>query len=329
LDSKKFHASDGRHIFKRCEHNPLLTAEDWPYPVNSVFNCGAVRLRSGQTLLLARCEDLRGISHLCAARSEDGVTGWRVDAEPTFLPDPVNYPEEIWGIEDPRITWLPEREEYAIAYTSYSVGGPGVSLAFTTDFKELRRTGMVMSPDDKDAALFPRRFGGRWVLIHRPAAPQRPAHIWLSFSPDLRHWGDAHVLLEARRGAWWDARKIGLCTPPLETTEGWLIFYHGVRQTAHGALYRLGAALLDLEDPSHVRLRGDQWLFGPGRQYERVGDVADVVFPCGLTIGDDGDTIHLYYGAADTSICLATASLAEILDWLRTCGRPGHEAHQV
>ena len=313
---------DGRRLFTRCAQNPLLTAEHWPYPVNSVFNAGATRLPDGETLLLARCEDLRGLSHLCAARSADGVTDWRIDPEPTILPDLVNHPEEVWGIEDPRITWIADQQEYTIAYTAYSLGGPGVSLAFTSDFKQVRRTGMIMSPDDKDAALFPRRFGGRWVLIHRPVSYGRPAHIWLSFSPDLKHWGDSHIMLEARQGAWWDARKIGLCTPPLETAEGWLIFYHGVRETAHGSLYRLGAALVDLEDPRRVLLRGDQWLFGPEQNYERVGDVADVVFPCGLTLGDDGDAIHLYYGAADTSICLATASLREVLQWLKDCGSP-------
>ena len=124
-------ACDGRRLFKRSPQNPLLTAENWPYPVNTVFNAGAIRLQDGQTLLLARCEDLRGLSHLCAARSDDGITNWRVDPQPTFLPDVKNHPEEIWGLEDPRITWIPDQQEYAIAYTAYSLGGPGVSLAFT------------------------------------------------------------------------------------------------------------------------------------------------------------------------------------------------------
>ncbi|MHC4591629.1 MAG: glycoside hydrolase family 130 protein [Planctomycetota bacterium] len=303
-------------FFQRSEHNPILTAHDWPYPVNSVFNAGAVRLDAGQTLLLARTEDLRGISHICAARSDDGVTGWQVDSTPTLLPDPANYPEEVWGIEDPRITYLPESEQYAVAYTSYSRGGPGVSLAFTQDFRSFRRMGMVLHPDDKDAALFPRRFDGRWALIHRPSSPHRPAHIWLSFSPDLKHWGDFQILLEAREGGWWDAGQVGLAVPPIETERGWLILYHGVKRTAAGALYRLGAALLDLEDPAKVIRRGSEWVFGPGEDYERVGDVADVVFPCGTTLADDGDTLRLYYGAADTAMCVATASLAELMDWL-------------
>jgi predicted GH43/DUF377 family glycosyl hydrolase len=186
--------------------------------------------------------------------------------------------------------------------------------------------GMVLSPDDKDAALFPWRFDGRWALVHRPISADRPAHIWLSFSPDLKHWGDACILIEARKGPWWDARKIGLSTPPFETERGWLIFYHGVRETAHGSLYRLGAALLELDNPKNVLLRSDEWIFGPETDYERVGDVADVVFPCGLTLAEDGDTLNLYYGAADTTICLAQASLTETLDWLERCGRPGGAA---
>ena len=315
--------------FKRSEANPVLTAQSWPYPVHSVFNAGAVRLQGGETLLLVRAEDRRGISHLCAARSADGVTDWRIDPEPTLMPDPAHHPEEVWGLEDARITWIPERDEYAVAYTCYSRGGPGVALACTKDFRAFNRLGMVFPPEDKDAAVFPRRFDGRWAMIHRPSSVDRPAHVWLSFSPDLTHWGSSMVLMEARQGAWWDARKIGLCTPPIETDEGWLMLYHGVRQTAAGSLYRLGAALLDLEDPTNVLLRSDEWMFGPAEQYERMGDVPDVVFPCGWTRGDDGDTLNLYYGAADTALCLATASLRELLDWLHDHGRPGNHARTI
>jgi predicted GH43/DUF377 family glycosyl hydrolase len=269
---------------------------------------------------------MRGISHLCAARSRNGLSDWAIDAEPTLLPDPVNHPEEIWGIEDPRITFLPERDEYVVTFTCYSLGGPGVAIAMTADFRSFRRMGMVLHPDDKDAALFPCTFGDRWAMVHRPTAPDRPAHIWLSFSPDLRHWGDFQVLIEARHGGWWDARKIGLSTPPLMTDRGWLVLYHGVRTTAAGSLYRLGMALLDLADPRKVLLRGDEWVFGPTETYERVGDVPDVVFPCGATVGDDGDTLRLYYGAADTSICVATASVRQCLDWLEDHGHPGGAA---
>jgi predicted GH43/DUF377 family glycosyl hydrolase len=302
-------------LFKRDGRNPLLTAADWPYPVNSVFNAAATSLADGTTLLLCRVEDRKGHSHLCAARSRNGIDDWTVDPEPTFLPDPRDYPEELWGIEDPRITYLPELKKYAVAYTAYSRGGPSVSLVLTEDFKTFERCGNIMPPENKDAALLPRRIDGLWALIHRPVGPIG-AHIWISYSPDMRHWGGHKLILEARRGGWWDANKIGLSPPLIETERGWLMLYHGVRMTPGGCLYRLGVALFDRERPDHCLLRGDDWLFGPEEDYERFGDVGNVVFPCGFTVAPDGDTLNLYYGGADSCIALATASLNEILNWL-------------
>jgi predicted GH43/DUF377 family glycosyl hydrolase len=304
-----------RSLFQRHQNNPILTAREWPYPANSVFNAGAAKV-DGQTLLLVRVEDRRGISHLTVARSDDGIGGWVVDPEPTLLPSPETHPEELWGIEDPRLTWIEECKYWAVAYTAYSPAGPLVSLASTTDFRTFTRLGPVMPTEDKDAALFPVRFGNRWAMLHRPIAAAAPtgAHIWLSFSPDLKHWGDHHVLIPARLGGWWDARKIGLSPPPLETPKGWLILYHGVRHTAGGCLYRLGLALLDRSDPTQVLRRSEEWVFGPAEPYELEGDVPGVVFPCGWIV--EGDEVRLYYGAADTSIALATAKLSELLDFL-------------
>jgi predicted GH43/DUF377 family glycosyl hydrolase len=314
-------------LFHRYTKNPILTAADWPYAINTVFNTGATRLQDGTTLLLCRVEDRRGHSHLCAARSKNGIDGWQIDASPTLLPDPAGYPEELWGIEDPRLTYVPELQKYAVVYTAYSATGPCVSLALTKDFRTFERYGDIMPPEDKDAALLPRRIGDYWALIHRPMG-SAGAHIWMSFSPDLRHWGSHRLILEARRGAWWDANKIGLSPPPFETPEGWLVLYHGVRHTAAGALYRLGLALFDLETPERCISRGDSWIFGPEEPYERYGDVDNVVFPCGYTIGDDGDTIHLYYGGADTSMALATGSVKGLLDWLKRNGKPDVRTRQ-
>ncbi len=308
-------------LFARASGNPILNRESWPYPINSVFNAAAVQLADGNTLLLCRVEDRSGLSHLCAARSANGIDDWLIDPMPTLMADSKNYPEEIWGIEDPRITYVPELEQYAIAYTSFARGGPGVSLALTKDFKSFERFGVIMPPEDKDAALLPRRIGGRWALIHRPMTALG-AHMWISYSPDLRHWGCHKIILEARRGGWWDANKIGLCSPPIETDKGWLMIYHGVRQTASGSIYRLGLALFDLERPDICLQRGDSWVFGPEADYERNGDVKDVVFPCGQTIGADGDTINLYYGAADSSVALATGSIRRLLSWLDSNSMP-------
>jgi predicted GH43/DUF377 family glycosyl hydrolase len=172
-----------------------------------------------------------------------------------------------------------------------------------------------MPPDDKDAALLPRRIDGSFVLLHRPMSDSG-AHVWMSSSPDLRNWGSHKLVLAARKGGWWDANKVGLSPPPIETDRGWLTLYHGVRQTAAGSLYRIGAALFAHDQPDHCLARGDSWLFGPEMPYERAGDVGNVTFPCGSTVGDDGDTLNLYYGAADTCIAMATGSIRGLLHWL-------------
>ena len=301
-----------QELFRRSEANPILTAADVPYPANSIFNPGAARI-GDETILLARVEDLRGISQLHVARSHDGVSDWRFDPEPLLRADVDHDPEETWGCEDPRLTWLPERAEWAIAYTAYSRRGPLVSLAVTKDFGTVRRLGPAMPPEDKDAALFPRTFDGRWAMIHRPSPLRGGAHMWISFSPDLRHWGDHTLLLEARDGAWWDAGKIGLGPPPLETNEGWLVMYHGVHATSDGPIYRVGLALLDLEDPRKVVRQTDEWVFGPAAGYEVTGDVGRVVFPCGWVLDTPNDRLSLYYGAADSVVGLATARFSEVL----------------
>lgn len=306
-------------LFKRYEGNPILTAEDWPYPVNSVMNPAAIKHNS-ETLLLVRCEDMRGFSHLTVARSEDGFTNWKVDEQPTMLPDITSH-EERWALEDARTIWLEEQKQYGITYVSFGEGGPTVSLAITKNFKTFARLGSMLPPEDKDACLFPRRFRGRFALIHRPIV-RGEAHMWISFSPDLKHWGDHRVMIRTR-SAFWDCHRIGLACQPIETEHGWLVFYHGVRNTTAGAIYRMGLALLDLEEPWKVLKRSPEWLLGPKEDYERVGDVGDVVFPTGVTISKETDMLNMYYGAADCTIAVATAKLSDVIDYALSC--PGDD----
>jgi predicted GH43/DUF377 family glycosyl hydrolase len=308
---------NNKHIelFHRNKLNPILRAENWPYPINSVFNAGATLLPDRTTLLLCRVEDRSGLSHFCAARSANGIDGWLIDPQPTLLHDPNNFPEELWGIEDPRITFVEELKKYVIVYTAFTRDGPGVALALTKDFIKFERYGIILSPEDKDAALLPNRIGGNWAMIHRPVSAAR-AHMWISYSPDLKNWGKHVLMMDARKGAWWDANKIGLSPPPIETPEGWLVIYHGVKQSCGGCIYRLGLALFDLEKPECLIKRGTEWIFAPEEPYEKHGDVGNVVFPCGYTIAPDGDTINIYYGAADTCIALATGSIKEMINWL-------------
>ncbi|HHY48080.1 MAG TPA: glycosidase [Firmicutes bacterium] len=309
-----------QNLFQRYEGNPILTPAAWPYPANAVFNPGATKFDGG-TLLLVRVEDMRGFSHLTIARSKDGKTSWQIEPEPTLLPD-TGYQEEQWGLEDPRIVWLEDRAEYAITYTSFSRGGPLVSLMTTTDFVEFTRFGPLLPPEDKDAALFPCRFNNRYALIHRPII-RGEAHIWLSFSPDLLHWGGHRILIPARPGQW-DGHRVGLGTPPIKTDEGWLIIYHGVRMTASGALYRVGLALLDLEEPWKVIRRSDEWVFSPKASYERVGDVPGVTFPSGVIVDEKTGEMRIYYGAADSTVALCTANLRTVLDYVLSC--PGESS---
>jgi beta-1,2-mannobiose phosphorylase / 1,2-beta-oligomannan phosphorylase len=305
-------------LFERCKKNPILTADNWPYQANSVFN-PAVAIVNGEILLLVRVEDHRGFSHLTVARSKNGIDGWQIDPEPTFAPDPVNHPEEIYGIEDPRITYIDELKKWAIVYVAFSDSGPLPSLAFTEDFRTFVRVGPTMPPDNKDAAVFPIRFNNKWAMLHRPvpANSSMKANIWISFSTDMKKWGEHEVLMYAREGGWWDAYKIGLCPQPMRVSDGWLIMYHGVRQTTSKISYRLGLALLDLEDPRKVLHRSEKWVFGPREPYERSGDVNDVVFPCGWVVVDD--ELRIYYGGADTSVSMASAKMNDILGYIHEC----------
>ncbi|MFC1762425.1 glycosidase [Planctomycetota bacterium] len=302
-------------LFTKHPDNPIITPKDWPYPANAIFNPGAARI-DGETLLLVRVEDLRGFSHLTVARSADGFTNWQIDPSPTMEAD-KNSREERWGLEDPRIVWLEEQKQFAVTYVSFSEGGPVVSLAITKNFRTFARLGTLLPPEDKDACLFPRRFGGRFALIHRPIV-RGEAHIWLSFSPDLKHWGD-HQLLVRTRHAYWDCHRIGLACQPVETPQGWLIFYHGVRSTTASQIYRTGMVLLDLNAPWKVLRRSDEWILGPEALYERVGDVGDVVFPTGVVVDAAKDDLHLYYGAADCTIAVATAKLSDCIDYIMAC----------
>lgn len=312
-----------KSLFERLGGGPIIRLEDLDFPAGAVLNPGAVGV-DGEILLLLRVEDRRGISHIRVARSANGVDRWRIDDTALLEPDLAEFPFEEWGCEDARVT-LTEDGEYVIAYTSYSRYGPSVSLATTRDFVKARRLGIVLAPENKDAAVFPRRFDGSWVLLHRPVTGAQE-HIWYSESDSgLDHWSRPGVLLPERGGPWWDGFKVGVGAPPIETRDGWLLIYHGVKQMALGLVYRLGLALLDLENPRKVLARSSEWVFSAEEHHEVTGLVPNTVYTCGAVLR--GEEIWMYYGAADTAIGLAVASIPDALefvrrhDYLRTVGR--------
>jgi len=300
-------------LFTRYEGNPILTKDNWPYLIGSVFNAGAVKFKE-KTILLIRVEDRRGFSHLSRAVSDDGKAGWVIDETPTLEPMSI-HDEAEFGIEDPRIVWVEEFKKHIIACVSFCAGvenaPPSISLISTYDFSSFTRIARL-APPNKNGALFPKKIGGRFAMIHRPSINGR-SDVWVSFSKDLAHWGDNRVLLQTRKRMW-DEHRVGIGPPPIEVDEGWLIIYHGARETASGSLYRVGLALLDKET---LRLthRVPEWVLSPETGYEVTGFVDGVIFPCGAVI-EEGE-LRLYYGAADSVLALATASMKEVLAYLK------------
>jgi predicted GH43/DUF377 family glycosyl hydrolase len=302
----------------------LLSASDWPYPINTVFNPGAA-LIDGETLLLCRVEDRRGVSHLTVARSKDGITGWRIESTPLIVGDATDK-TACWGVEDPRITRIDELDSWLIAYTAYGPEGPCVALAITQDFHQVERVGVAMTPEDKNASLLSRHIDGRFVLFHRPTSQlSGRADVWLSRSSDLRSWTTPEPVLRARAGIYWDSTRVGLGPPPLETPHGWLGIYHGVRQMVGGPVYRIGLVLLDRDNPTRVLHRSTEWVLAPTADYERSGDVPNTIFPTGLVHDPTSDQLRLYYGAADTVIAMASAPLSAVLDYVLSC--PPDDSH--
>jgi predicted GH43/DUF377 family glycosyl hydrolase len=308
-------------LLERYEDNPLITAADVPFTCNTVFNGGAAKI-DGHYFILLRVEGQHGYSVFALARSENGCD-FKIDRLPVLTPASEGPMEkyETAGIEDPRITVL-EGTIY-IVYTAFSGYGPCMALATTRDFVSYERRGLISEPGNKDGLLFPRKVGGRYVRFDRPIGNDIGS-VWVSFSTDLRFWGDSRVVVTPRPG-YWDSYRVGASCVPIETESGWLAIYHGVKMTSGGPIYRAGVVLLDLEDPSVVIARGSVPILAPRMEYERVGDVNNVVFPSAAIVEGDG-RVKVYYGAADTAICLATTTLEKLLAVVRKDGEPAPSA---
>lgn len=299
----------GRDLLHRWEGNPVITMEDIPFMANTVFNGTPMETKDGIYLLL-RVEGQQGYSFFALARSSDGLR-FQMDPKPVMMPEKTGSfaKYETKGIEDPRATIIDGC--YYIMYTAVGYWGPRIALAKTTDYVNYERIGIVSEPGNKDGVLFPRKIKGRYARLDRPIAGS-VGSIWVSYSPDLINWGDSEMVIAPRSG-YWDNYRIGASVPPIDTPEGWLEIYHGMRMTSAGPIYKIGTLLLDLEDPSRVIKRSAMPILSPREDYERIGDVPNVCFACGAVVDAD-DNVKIYYGAADTSICVALCSMSELLD---------------
>jgi predicted GH43/DUF377 family glycosyl hydrolase len=297
----------GRDLLHRWEGNPALSVDNLPFRANTVFNGTPIETEEGVNLLL-RIEGQHGYSYFALARSSNGYH-FEVDEKPVMVPATEGpfAEHETKGIEDPRVT-IVEGTCYVV-FTAVGPCGPRIALAKTDDYVNYERLALISEPGNKDGILFPRRINGRYARFDRPIG-QGVGSIWVSFSPDLIHWGDSRVVMTPRAG-YWDDFRIGASVAPLETPEGWLEIYHGVKMTSSGPIYRTGVALLDLDDPSRVIKRGVSPILSPREDYERIGDIPNVCFACGA-VTSDPDEVKVYYGAADTSICVATCTMDQL-----------------
>lgn len=285
---------------QRHPANPIFL----PHPYHAwenlnVFN-PAVVYNNGLFHMIYRAQGHSYISHLGYAVSEDGVHWARLD-KPIFSP---KEPWESRGVEDPRITFL--EGTFYMTYTGYSPQGPQAALAASKNLLTWERLGIILpGENNKDHTLFPRRIQGKYALLHR-----RPPSIWLAYSEDLLHWSQHTTIMHPRPGTW-EHKKIGAGGPPILTEHGWLLIYHAVDQNH---VYRLGAALLDLDDPSQVKARLPEPILEPTEPWEIKGDVPNVVFTCAAV--PVGDQLFVFYGGADRLIGLATAPIPELLNQL-------------
>lgn len=310
-------ARNGRQPLRleRYAGNPILQPRpDYPWESRNVFNAGIAQL-DGLIFMVYRAQGAEAFlspqgwsvspSRLGLAYSRDGFSFSRFE-EPVFEP----FGElESYGVEDPRLTLL-EGKIY-MAYVAYSEAGTRVALASTSDFRRWERLGVVIREiENKNAALFPQRIGGRYAMLHRI-----PNAIWIAYSEDLIHWRDFDIVMLPRPGCW-DSRRIGIGGPPIEVEEGWLLIYHGFNEAR---VYRMGLALLDRDDPRRVLARLEEPILEPEQAWELEGDVPNVVFSCGQAVL--GDRLLVYYGAADRTLAVAMTTLEEALAAVRAASR--------
>jgi predicted GH43/DUF377 family glycosyl hydrolase len=299
-------------IVTRYERNPILTRDDVPYPVATVHNAGVVK-HDARYVMLFRSHLRNGRSIIGCAESEDGFS-FQVRPEPFLVPaeEGVFAEYEEFGVEDLRICAL--EGAYYLTYSVYSRHGVRIALARTEDFRQVERIALISQPDMRNVVLFPERFNGRYARLDRPHSEIAPWSIYISYSPDLVHWGESLAVQKAVPYHW-DEMKIGPGATPFRTAAGWLHIYHGVFKTMAGAVYRLGVALHDIENPARLLGVSDEWILQPQDPWEVTGYVPNVVFTCGAVPEEDG-TVKIYWGGADTVMC---AGWARIEDLVRLC----------
>ena len=305
-------------VINRYPNNPILTKEDVPYPVATVHNAAVIKYQD-KYIMIFRSHTMNGRSILGKAVSNDGFH-FEVDSQPFMVPamQGIFKEYESYGVEDPRIIFM--EGDFLITYSAYSRHGVRIGLAKTKDFKTVERYSLITESDYRNVVIFPERINGLYARLDRPHSEISPWSVWISYSPDLKYWGESKIIMRPVQYHW-DEMKIGPGAPPIRTPRGWLHIYHGVFPTMDGCVYRLGAALHDLDDPSKIIAVGDNWILQPEEKYEITGYVHNVVFCCAAVPEDDG-SVKIYWGGADKVMCVGTASLEALVNHCLDNPRP-------
>ncbi len=297
----------------RHDANPIIGWNPTPKTAR-VFNSAVIPYQGGFAGVF-RADHKHGKALLHVGFSQDGLH-WDLTDEEIQWKDEQGRPYPPNYAYDPRLVKLDDTY-YIVWCTDF--GGAALGLGMTKDFREFVRLENPFVPFNRNGVLFPRKVNGNYLLLSRPSdSGHTPfGDIFLSESPDLTYWGKHKRVMTRGGSGWWQGTKIGGGPIPIETTEGWLLFYHGVSGTANGFVYSMGAALLDLESPSQVIYRTRDYLLTPEKPYETTGFVPNVVFPCATLHDAATGRIAIYYGAADTYVAVAYTQVDELLDYMR------------
>ncbi len=296
----------------RYDQNPIIDRNPTEH-VARIFNSAVIPYK-GEFIAVLRGEQTNGIPYIYMGKSKDGIN-WEYDK------NKIPFKDEAGNDFMPRYAYDPRLVEVEGVYYimwCQDFYGASIGMAKTTDFKTFTRLENPFIPYNRNAVLFPRRINGNYMLLSRPSdGGHTPfGEIFLSQSPDMVYWGK-HRRVMSSGSKWWESVKIGAGAAPIETTEGWLLFYHGVSSTCNGLVYSMGGAILDIDNPSIVKYRSETYLLTPEEDYEINGFVPNVAFPCATIHDAETGRIAIYYGCADTYVGLSFTEVNEVVDYIK------------
>lgn len=304
---------DCSDVVWRSSRNPIIPRDLIPNS-NSIFNSAVVPF-GDKFAGVFRVDNKRREMRVHDGRSQDGIN-WEINPEPIEficdIPELGRFEHQY----DPRVWWLEDR--YYVTWCN-GYHGPTIGVGYTHDFETFYQLENAFLPYNRNGVLFPRKINGKFAMLSRPSDTGHTpfGDIFYSESPDVCHWGRHRHVMSPMRQWGWQSTKIGAGPIPIETTEGWLLIYHGVLTSCNGYVYSVGAALLDIDEPWRVSYRTAPYLLSPQALYECVGDTPNVVFPCAALFDAPTGRIAIYYGGADTVTCLAYTQVDDLIDYVK------------